>query len=78
MRQRHGSAAGLDGEEIERGGGAGFGLTGRDMASITVSQRAGIANQTRAFLLERGIAVRRRLRFLRAELPRILAHKFVT
>jgi len=38
-----------------------------------VSQRTGIANQIRAFLLERGIAVRQGLRFLRAELPRILA-----
>jgi transposase len=38
-----------------------------------VSQRTGIVNQIRAFLLERGIAVRQGLRFLRAELPRILA-----
>src|SRR5262249_23395772 len=38
-----------------------------------VSQRTGIINQTRAFLLERGIAVRQGLRFLRAALPRILA-----
>jgi transposase len=38
-----------------------------------VSQRAGIINQIRAFLLERGIAVRQGQRFLRAELPRILA-----
>jgi transposase len=37
-----------------------------------VSQRTGIINQIRAFLLERGIAVRQGLRFLRAELPRIL------
>ena len=37
-----------------------------------VSQRTGIINQIRAFLLERGIAVRQE-RFLRAELPRILA-----
>jgi len=36
-----------------------------------VSQR--IINQIRAFLLERGVAVRQGLRFLRAELPRILA-----
>jgi hypothetical protein len=36
------------------------------------SQRTGIINQIRAFLLERGIAVRQGLRFLRAELPRIL------
>jgi transposase len=38
-----------------------------------VNQRTGIINQIRAFLLERGIAVRQGLRFLRAELPRILA-----
>src|SRR5262249_19260437 len=38
-----------------------------------VSQRTGIINQIRAFLLERGIAVRQGLRFLRAEVPRILA-----
>ena len=38
-----------------------------------VSQRTGIINQIRAFLLERGIAVRQGLRFLRAELPCILA-----
>jgi transposase len=37
-----------------------------------VSQRTGITNQIRAFLLERGIAVRQGQRFLRAELPRIL------
>ncbi len=38
-----------------------------------VSQRTGIINQIRAFLLDRGVAVRQGLRFLRAELPRILA-----
>jgi transposase len=37
-----------------------------------VHQRTGIINQIRAFLLERGIAVRQGLRFLRAELPGIL------
>jgi transposase len=37
-----------------------------------VSQRTGIINQIRAFLLDRGVAVRQGLRFLRAELPRIL------
>src|SRR5436189_3547870 len=37
-----------------------------------VSQRTGIINQIRAFLLERGVAVRQGLRFLRAELPQIL------
>jgi transposase len=34
-----------------------------------VSQRTGIINQIRAFLLERGVAVRQGLRFLRAECP---------
>jgi transposase len=38
-----------------------------------VGQRTGISNQIRAFLLERGIAVRQGLRFLRNELPGILA-----
>ena len=38
-----------------------------------VSQRTGIINQIRAFLLERGVAVRQGQRYLRAELPRILA-----
>jgi transposase len=38
-----------------------------------VSQRTGIINQIRAFLLERGVAVRQGLRFLRSELPIILA-----
>src|SRR5678815_3811276 len=38
-----------------------------------VSQRTGITNQIRAFLLERGIAVRQGQRFLREELPRLLA-----
>ena len=38
-----------------------------------VSQRTGIINQIRAFLLERGVAVRQGLRFLRTEMPRILA-----
>src|SRR6202158_1908618 len=36
-------------------------------------ESTGIINQIRAFLLERGVAVRQGLRFLRAELPRILA-----
>src|SRR5262245_44647630 len=40
-----------------------------------VGQRTGIINQIRAFLLERGIAVRQGLRFLRAELPGILAKR---
>ena len=38
-----------------------------------VSQRTGVINQIRAFLLERGIAVRQGQRFLRAELPGLLA-----
>ena len=38
-----------------------------------MNQRTGIINQIRAFLLERGVAVRQGLRFLRAELPGILA-----
>jgi transposase len=38
-----------------------------------VSQRTGTTNQIRAFLLERGLAVRQGLRFLQAELPRIMA-----
>jgi len=37
-----------------------------------VSQRTGIINQIRAFLLERGVAVRQGRHFLRAELPGIL------
>src|SRR5947209_3364204 len=40
-----------------------------------VGQRTGIINQIRAFLLERGIAVRQGLNFLRAELPAILAKR---
>jgi transposase len=38
-----------------------------------VSQRTGIINQIRAFLLERGIAVRQGFRFLRAQLSDMLA-----
>ena len=38
-----------------------------------VGQRTGVINQIRAFLLERGIAVRQGLRSLRSELPAILA-----
>ena len=38
-----------------------------------VSQRTGIINQIRAFLLDRGIAVRQGQRFLRKELPHLLA-----
>jgi transposase len=40
-----------------------------------VSQRTGIINQIRAFLLERGVAVRQGLRFLRTDLPGILARR---
>jgi len=40
-----------------------------------VSQRTGVINQIRAFLLERGVAVRQGLRFLHAELPEILAKR---
>ena len=38
-----------------------------------VGQRTSVVNQIRAFLLERGVAVRQGLRFLRTELPIILA-----
>src|SRR6476661_4160755 len=38
-----------------------------------VSQRTGVINQIRAFLLERGIAVRQGRQFLRTELPTVLA-----
>lgn len=38
-----------------------------------VGQRTAVMNQIRAFLLERGIPVRRGIRFLRTELPIILA-----
>ena len=38
-----------------------------------VSQRTGIINQIRAFLLERGVAVRQGRHCLRTELPSILA-----
>ena len=40
-----------------------------------VSQRTGIINQIRAFLLDRGVAVRQGRRFLRAVLPDILARR---
>ena len=45
------------------------------MRERLVSQRTGIINQIRAFLLERGVAVRQGLRFLRTELPTILAQR---
>ena len=38
-----------------------------------VSQRTGIISQIRAFILDRGIAVRQGIGFLRTELPTILA-----
>src|ERR1700760_3662444 len=38
-----------------------------------VSRRTGIINQIRAFLLERGVAVRQGIGFLRTELPTVLA-----
>jgi transposase len=40
-----------------------------------VGERTGIINQIRAFLLERGVGVRKGPRFLRAELPTILAKR---
>jgi transposase len=40
-----------------------------------VGERTGIINQMRAFLLERGVAVRKEPRFLRVELPTILAKR---
>jgi transposase len=40
-----------------------------------VRQRTGIINQIRAFLLERGVSIRQGLRFLRMELPIILAER---
>ena len=43
--------------------------------SRLVSQRTAVINQIRAFLLERGIAVRQRLRSLRQALPEILAQR---
>jgi transposase len=43
--------------------------------SRLVSERTAVANQIRAFLLERGIAVRQRLRSLRQALPDILAQR---
>jgi transposase len=43
--------------------------------SRLVSQRTAVINQIRAFLLERGIAVRQRLRLLRQALPDILAQR---
>src|ERR1700683_1094729 len=40
-----------------------------------VSQGTGVINQIRAFLLERGVAARQGPRFLRTELPNILAKR---
>ena len=38
-----------------------------------ISQRTGVINQIRAFLLERGLAIRQGWHALRAELPRALS-----
>ena len=43
------------------------------MRERLVSQRTGIINRIRALMLERGIAVRQGIGFLRTELPTILA-----
>ncbi len=43
--------------------------------SRLVGQRTAVINQIRAFLLERGIAVRQGLRFLRQSLPEILSKR---
>ena len=43
--------------------------------SRLVSERTAVINQIRAFLLERGIAVRQGPRFLRQRLPEILARR---
>jgi transposase len=43
--------------------------------SRLVGQRTALINQIRGFLLERGIAVRQGLRFLRQQLPEILAKR---
>ena len=45
------------------------------MRSRLVGQRTALINQIRGFLLERGIAVRQGLRFLRQQLPEILAKR---
>ena len=45
------------------------------MRSRLVGQRTALINQIRGFLLERGIAVRQGLRFLRQQLPKILAKR---
>ncbi len=45
------------------------------LRSRLVGQRTAVINQIRAFLLERGIAVRQRLRLLRQALPDILAQR---
>ena len=48
-------------------------LQGAAPGARAVGQPAHRHHQIRAFLLERGVAVRQGLRFLRAELPRTLA-----
>ena len=45
------------------------------MRQKLVSQRTGVINQIRAFLLERGIAVRQGAHCLRSELPVLLASR---
>jgi hypothetical protein len=40
-----------------------------------ISERPAVINQIRSFLLERGIPVRQGLRFLRRQLPEILAKR---
>jgi transposase len=56
-------------------GGSGVALTLHRIRQRLVSQRTGVINQIRAFLLERGIAVRQGQRFLRSELPIVLASR---
>jgi len=50
-----------------------FNDTSSPTLRLPIVARPGIINQIRAFLLERGVAVRQGPRFLRAELPGILA-----
>ena len=45
------------------------------MRSRLIGQRTAVINQIRGFLLEHGIAVRQGLRFLRQQLPDILAKR---
>ncbi len=43
--------------------------------SRLISEQTAVINQIRGFLLERGIAVRQDLRFLRQQLPELLAKR---